>query len=56
MTATILTIDTATPAVSAGVVRRGDDGVTTLAERVTVDARAHDDRGSPSCGAASRRW
>ncbi|KWX26232.1 hypothetical protein AFM11_01180 [Mycolicibacterium wolinskyi] len=49
MTQLILTIDTATPAVSAGVVRRDDDGVvTTLAERVTVDARAHAEQLTPN--------
>jgi len=36
---TVLAIDTATPAVTAGVVRL--DGVELLAERVTVDPRAH---------------
>ncbi|MBU9763838.1 tRNA (adenosine(37)-N6)-threonylcarbamoyltransferase complex dimerization subunit type 1 TsaB [Mycobacterium sp. TNTM28] len=45
----VLTIDTATPAVSAGVVRRDDDGtVRTLAERVTVDARAHAEQLTPN--------
>lgn len=45
----ILTIDTATPAVSAGVVRRAEDGtVDTLAERVTVDARAHAEQLTPN--------
>ncbi|OMC34216.1 tRNA N6-adenosine(37)-N6-threonylcarbamoyltransferase complex dimerization subunit TsaB [Mycolicibacterium fortuitum] len=45
----VLTIDTATPAVSAGVVRRGEDGVVhTLAERVTVDARAHAEQLTPN--------
>ena len=49
MTQLILTIDTATPAVSAGVVRRDDDAVvTTLAERVTVDARAHAEQLTPN--------
>lgn len=49
MTQLILTIDTATPAVSAGVVRRDDDGaVTILAERVTVDARAHAEQLTPN--------
>ena len=38
----ILAIDTATPAVVAGVLRRDDDGrVTVLAERIAVDAHAH---------------
>ena len=36
----VLAIDTATPAVTAGIVEVGD-AVTTLAERITVDARAH---------------
>ncbi len=45
----LLTIDTATPAVSAGVVRRADDGtVTTLAERVTIDPRAHAEQLTPN--------
>ncbi|MDH6197001.1 tRNA threonylcarbamoyl adenosine modification protein YeaZ [Mycobacterium frederiksbergense] len=45
----LLTIDTATPAVSAGVVRRAPDGtVTTVAERVTVDARAHAEQLTPN--------
>ncbi|MGV0741355.1 tRNA (adenosine(37)-N6)-threonylcarbamoyltransferase complex dimerization subunit type 1 TsaB [Mycolicibacterium sp. XJ870] len=49
MTSLILTIDTATPAVSAGVVRRAEDGaVTTVAERVTVDARAHAEQLTPN--------
>ncbi|OBB11868.1 tRNA N6-adenosine(37)-N6-threonylcarbamoyltransferase complex dimerization subunit TsaB [Mycolicibacterium setense] len=45
----VLTIDTATPAVSAGVVRRAEDGtVQDLAERVTVDARAHAEQLTPN--------
>jgi tRNA threonylcarbamoyl adenosine modification protein YeaZ len=45
----VLTIDTATPAVSAGVVRRAEGGtVRTLAERVTVDARAHAEQLTPN--------
>jgi tRNA threonylcarbamoyl adenosine modification protein YeaZ len=49
----ILAIDTATPAVTAGVVRRGDDGaVDVLAERVTVDARAHAEQLTPNVLAA----
>ncbi|MGV0808148.1 tRNA (adenosine(37)-N6)-threonylcarbamoyltransferase complex dimerization subunit type 1 TsaB [Mycolicibacterium setense] len=45
----LLTIDTATPAVSAGVVRRAEDGtVQDLAERVTVDARAHAEQLTPN--------
>lgn len=42
MTRTVLVIDTATPAVIAGVVRRHDDGRTeAVAQRVVVDAHAH---------------
>ncbi|MGV0834241.1 tRNA (adenosine(37)-N6)-threonylcarbamoyltransferase complex dimerization subunit type 1 TsaB [Mycolicibacterium thermoresistibile] len=48
----ILTIDTATPAVSAGVVRRTDTSVALLAERVTVDARAHAEQLTPNVVAA----
>lgn len=45
----VLTIDTATPAVSAGVVHRAEDGtVQPLAERVTVDARAHAEQLTPN--------
>ena len=46
----ILTIDTATPAVTAGIVRL--DGVEVLAERVTVDARAHAEQLTPNVLAA----
>lgn len=46
----VLTIDTATPAVTAGVVRRDDLAV--LAERVTVDPRAHAERLTPNVLAA----
>jgi tRNA threonylcarbamoyl adenosine modification protein YeaZ len=46
----ILAIDTATPAVTAGVVRL--EGVEVLAERVTVDARAHAERLTPNVIAA----
>jgi tRNA threonylcarbamoyl adenosine modification protein YeaZ len=42
----ILAIDTATPAVTAGVVRR--ENVEVLAERVTVDARAHAEQLTPN--------
>ncbi|WP_082964778.1 tRNA (adenosine(37)-N6)-threonylcarbamoyltransferase complex dimerization subunit type 1 TsaB [Mycobacterium sp. ACS1612] len=42
----ILAIDTATPAVTAGVVRL--DGVHVLGERVTVDARAHAEQLTPN--------
>ena len=46
----ILAIDTATPAVTAGVVRL--EGVEVLAERVTVDARAHAEQLTPNVLAA----
>lgn len=49
---TVLAIDTATPAVTAGVVRREGDRVDVLAERVTVDARAHAERITPNIVAA----
>jgi tRNA threonylcarbamoyl adenosine modification protein YeaZ len=42
----ILAIDTATPAVTAGVVRL--DGIEVLAERVTVDPRAHAEQLTPN--------
>jgi tRNA threonylcarbamoyl adenosine modification protein YeaZ len=42
----ILAIDTATPAVTAGIVRL--DGIEVLAERVTVDARAHAEQLTPN--------
>ena len=42
----VLTLDTATPAVTAGIVRLGDLSV--LAECVTVDARAHAERLTPN--------
>jgi tRNA threonylcarbamoyl adenosine modification protein YeaZ len=52
-TVTVLAIDTATPAVTAGVARRSDDGgVAVLAERVTVDARAHAEQLTPNVLAA----
>jgi tRNA threonylcarbamoyl adenosine modification protein YeaZ len=44
----ILAIDTATPAVTAGVVRLDDVNVEVLAERVTVDARAHAEQLTPN--------
>jgi tRNA threonylcarbamoyl adenosine modification protein YeaZ len=46
----VLAIDTATPAVTAGVVRL--DGAEVLAERVTVDARAHAEQLTPNVLAA----
>ena len=48
----ILTIDTATPAVTAGVARRTEAGVEVLASRVTVDARAHAEQLTPNVVAA----
>ena len=47
---TVLALDTATPAVTAGIVRLPDLAV--LAERVTVDARAHAERLTPNVLAA----
>lgn len=52
MSELILTIDTATPAVAAGVVRRDGGGVVVLAERVTVDPRAHAEQLTPNVLAA----
>ena len=46
----ILAMDTATPAVTAGVLRL--EGVEVLAERVTVDARAHAEQLTPNVLAA----
>jgi tRNA threonylcarbamoyl adenosine modification protein YeaZ len=48
----ILALDTATPAVTAGVVRRDGSQCVALAERVTVDARAHAERLTPNVLAA----
>ena len=50
--AVILAIDTATPAVTAGIVRRDGDNIEVLAERVTVDARAHAEQLTPNAVAA----
>lgn len=52
MTDVVLTIDTATPAVTAGIVRREGDSIDVLAERVTVDARAHAEQLTPNVLAA----
>jgi tRNA threonylcarbamoyl adenosine modification protein YeaZ len=49
-TNTVLAVDTATPAVTAGIVKL--DGIEVLAERVTVDARAHAERLTPNVLAA----
>jgi tRNA threonylcarbamoyl adenosine modification protein YeaZ len=48
VSARILAIDTATPAVTAGVVRRDGGNIEVLAERVTVDARAHAEQLTPN--------
>ncbi|PRC49314.1 tRNA (adenosine(37)-N6)-threonylcarbamoyltransferase complex dimerization subunit type 1 TsaB, partial [Mycobacterium sp. ITM-2017-0098] len=48
MSRLVLAIDTATPAVTAGVVRVDGDGVVLLAEQVTVDPRAHAERLTPN--------
>ncbi|HEY2502002.1 MAG TPA: tRNA (adenosine(37)-N6)-threonylcarbamoyltransferase complex dimerization subunit type 1 TsaB [Mycobacterium sp.] len=48
----ILALDTATPAVTAGVVRLDDSSCTVLTERVTVDARAHAERLTPNAQGA----
>ena len=50
MNTVILAIDTATPAVTAGIVKL--DGIEVLAERVTVDARAHAEQLTPNVLAA----
>ncbi|MDT5187685.1 MAG: tRNA threonylcarbamoyladenosine biosynthesis protein TsaB [Mycobacterium sp.] len=47
---TVLAIDTATPAVTAGIVKL--DGIEVLSERVTVDARAHAEQLTPNVVAA----
>jgi tRNA threonylcarbamoyl adenosine modification protein YeaZ len=47
----VLALDTATPAVTAGIVEV-DDLITTLAERTIVDARAHAERLTPNVVAA----
>ena len=53
MSSTVLVIDTATPAVITGVVRRHDDGrIETLAERVAVDSHAHAELLTPNVIAA----
>ncbi len=44
----VLTIDTATPAVTAGVVRLGTPEIDVLGERVTLDARAHAESLTPN--------
>lgn len=51
-TTVILAIDTATPAVIAGVVGRDGDAIDVLSERVTIDARAHAEQLTPNALAA----
>lgn len=48
MSRLVLALDTATPAVTAGVAELADGEVTVLAERVTVDARAHAEQLTPN--------
>lgn len=48
MSRLVLAIDTATPAVTAGLVRCDGSGDEVLAERVTVDARAHAEQLTPN--------
>lgn len=48
MSRLLLAIDTATPAVTAGVVRLVGDAAEVLAEEVTVDPRAHAERLTPN--------
>ena len=52
MTKVVLAIDTATPAVLAGIVRRDGDSIDVLAERITVDPRAHAEQLTPNVLAA----
>jgi tRNA threonylcarbamoyl adenosine modification protein YeaZ len=48
----VLALDTSTPAVTAGLVRLEHGDLAVLAERVTVDARAHAERLTPNVLAA----
>jgi len=48
----VLALDTATPSVTAGLVRRDGDRLDLLAERVSVDARAHAEQLTPNVLAA----
>ena len=53
MSEVVLALDTATPAVVAGVLRRGAGGaISTLGERIAVDARAHAELLTPNVVAA----
>lgn len=54
MSGLILAMDTATPAVTAGVVRTDADTIEVLAQRVTVDARAHAEQLTPNAVGALR--
>lgn len=48
----VLALDTATPAVTAGIVQHVDERLEVLAQQVTVDARAHAERLTPNVLAA----
>ncbi|MFA4080263.1 tRNA (adenosine(37)-N6)-threonylcarbamoyltransferase complex dimerization subunit type 1 TsaB [Mycobacteroides salmoniphilum] len=49
----ILALDTATPAITAGLVRRAPDGsAQTLSERITMGAKGHAEALTPNIGAA----
>ncbi|MGL5442785.1 MAG: tRNA (adenosine(37)-N6)-threonylcarbamoyltransferase complex dimerization subunit type 1 TsaB, partial [[Mycobacterium] stephanolepidis] len=49
----ILALDTATPAITAGLVRRAPDGsVQALSERITMGAKGHAEALTPNIGAA----
>ena len=49
----ILALDTATPAITAGLVRRASDGsVQALSERITMGAKGHAEALTPNIGAA----
>src|SRR5690349_3438366 len=48
----VMVVDSSTPAVTAALVRVTDEDVTVLAERVTVDGRAHGELLAPQIHAA----
>ncbi|MCV7194468.1 tRNA (adenosine(37)-N6)-threonylcarbamoyltransferase complex dimerization subunit type 1 TsaB [Mycolicibacterium brumae] len=52
MSRIVLALDTATPAVTAGVVRMDEDSRELLAQRITVDPRAHAEQLTPNVLAA----
>lgn len=52
MSRVVLALDTATPAVTAGLIRLGGERPELLAERITVDPRAHAERLTPNVLAA----